>query len=97
MAAAAWLGVGLMNGFACLLVFVLASQAVRLYQRRSASRARVGTSSRQRSSRHEHVSGEERRASSRRRPASDRPSSSGRLYDGDREESGWPVAGEAAW
>jgi hypothetical protein len=97
MAAAVWLGVGLTHGFACLLVFVLAVQAVRLYQRRSEARDRAGASSRDRRSRSERVPAEERSASSRRRPTSGRPSSSGLLYDGDRQEPGWPVAGEAAW
>lgn len=40
MAAAIWFGEGLTNGFACLLVFELALQAARLYQRRSSVHGR---------------------------------------------------------
>ena len=103
MAAAIWLGVGLTNGFACLLVFVLASQAVRVYQQRSGSDSRRAGSRQERPSR-------ERPSRSKRSfawamgvsipaaPRIERPRPSGRVYDGDRERLGsQPVASEATW
>ncbi len=102
MAAAIWLGVGLKNGFACLLVFVLASQAVRLYQQRSGSRGhRAGSRherpSRERSSRPKRASVKERDIPIPTPPRIERPRPSGRVYDGGHEEIGWPVPSEATW
>lgn len=97
LAAAVWLGVGLIHGFACLFVFVLAFRAVRLYQRRSDSPGRVQASRRERQPRHPRVAAEEPSASPRRSRAADRPASSRRLYDADRDESGWMVASEPTW
>lgn len=86
VAAATWLGVGLTNGLACLFVFVLALQAVRAYQRRSGSRRPRAGSRRERPSRSEPaVSGRHRTLPS------------GRLYDGKREDLGWPVTSEVTW
>lgn len=97
MAAAAWVGVSLTGGFTCLFVFVLALQAVRLYQRRSDSRSRRSSPRRERPSRHEPDWAGEQIPSSAPPARRDRSRSSDRVYDGDREELGWPVAGEAAW
>lgn len=99
MAAAIWLGLSLTGGFACLFVFVLALQAVRLYQRRSDSRGRRSTSKRERPSRHAPALDEQRvtSPSSPPPPRRDRSRSSGRVYDGGREEFGVPVASEATW
>jgi hypothetical protein len=93
MAAATWLGVGLTSGFACLFVFVIACQAVRLYQRQSGSRARAGSRRKGRAYR-EAASAEEREISPPPAPTRSRHRS-GRVYDGGREELGWPVASEA--
>lgn len=96
VAAAAWLGVGLENGLACLVVFVLALQAVRAYQRRSNVRSRGAPSRRERRSRDE--SSLEEMATAR--PAASgrgRTRPSGRVYDGDREPSALPVASEPNW
>lgn len=95
MAAATWLGVSVTNGFTCLFVFVLALQAVRLYQRRSGSRIPHAESKRDRPTRHEPTWAEERQLSHRAAPISDRARRSGHVYDGDREEPGWSVASEA--
>jgi hypothetical protein len=101
MAAAIWLGVSLTSGFACLFVFVLASQAVRLYQQRSGSDSRHAGSRRERPSRER--SSYSNRVSTKEKdsipaaPRIERPRPSGRLYDGDREEFGRPVASEATW
>lgn len=81
MAAAAWLGVGLIHGLLCLFVALLGSQATRLYQRRNDSRAEATT---------------QRRERSRPRPAAARPARSG-LYDADREDFDWRPASDAAW
>lgn len=96
MAAATWVGISLTGGFTCLFVFVLASQTVRLYQRRSDLRSRPASSGRERRSRDEPVQTEERISS---RPPTRRARSqpAGCVYDGGREESGWSVASEAAW
>jgi type III secretory pathway component EscV len=94
IAAATWLSVGLINGFACLFLSVLAFQAVRLYQRRSDSRGRAAT--RDRPSRSRRASAEER-IPSRRHRATDRPASSGHPYDADRDEYSWSAASEPAW
>ena len=83
IAAATWLGVGLIHGLLCLLASLLAAQATRIYQRRSDSRSRV--SARQR-----------HRERARPRPVAERPQRS-RLYDGDGEDFDWPTAGDAAW
>jgi hypothetical protein len=96
MAAATWVGVSLTSGFTCLLIFVLAFQVTRLYQRRSDSRSRGSRAKRERAVQHEPDWAEERieSASPARR---DRSRPAGRVYDGDREELGWPVAREATW
>lgn len=57
MAAATWLGVGLVHGLLCLLVALVGAQAMRIYQRRSDSRARTSA----------------RRRRARPRPATERP------------------------
>ena len=102
MAAAIWLGVSLTGGFACLFAFVLASQAVRLYQQRSGSDNRRAGSrreglSRERPSGSKRASAKERDISIPAAPRIERPRASGRVYDGDREEFGRPVASEATW
>lgn len=96
MAAAIWLGVGLTSGFACLLVFVLALQAVRLYQRRSTVRSRRTRSRREQPSRYE-SSPEEKDRPLPAAPGRHRARPSGHVYDGGREEIGWPVPSEATW
>ena len=96
LAAATWLGVGLENGFACLLVFVLALQAVRLYQRRSSVRSRRAPARRARPSDYE-PSHEKMDAPLPVASGRDRTPRSGRVYDGGREESGWPVTSEVTW
>ena len=96
LAAATWLGVGLENGFACLLVFVLSLQAGRLYQRRSSVRSRRAPSRRARPSDYE-PSPEETDTPLPVTSGRDRTRRSGRVYDGGREEIGWPVAGEVTW
>jgi hypothetical protein len=95
MAAATWLGVSLTAAFTCLLVFVLAFQAVRLYQRRSASRSRRSRSARVRRSHHESEVAQDTDISVRAPSTRDRSRSGGRLYDEEREEVGWPVSSEA--
>lgn len=97
MAAATWVGISLTGGFTCLLVFVLAFQAVRLYQRRSDPRSRPASSRRERPARHEPVQTEERISSSPPPIRRARSQPSGRVYDGDREQIGWSVASEATW
>lgn len=97
LAAAVWLGVGLISGFACLLVFLLAAQAVRLYQQRSDAREEAQTSSRERRSRDSRIVAEEPSSSRRRSRSADRPASSRRLYDADREDLAWPAVGESSW
>jgi hypothetical protein len=97
MAAATWLGVGLTSGFTCLLVFVMALQAVRLYQRRNDLRTRRAGSRRERPSRHKPVPAEERSTSSPAPSRRERSRPSGRAYDGGREQTGWPPASEATW
>lgn len=95
VAAATWFGVGLENGFACLLVFVLTLHAVRLYQRRSSVRSRRAGSRREGPSRYE--SSLEEKDTLPTSSGRDRPRPSGRVYDGGREEIGWSVASEATW
>lgn len=97
LAAAVWFGVGLIGAFACLFVFVLAFQAVRLYQQRSDSPGQEQASRRERQSRNSRVAVEEPSAASRRPRSADRPASSPRLYDADHDESGWMVASEPTW
>jgi hypothetical protein len=97
LAAAVWLGVSLKSGFTCLLVFVLAFQAVRLYQRRSDSRRRRPRSTRERPSLYEPARAEETIVSSPAPSRRVRPQPSDAIYDGDREDAGWPVASEATW
>jgi hypothetical protein len=96
-AAAIWFGLGLIHGFVCLFAFVLALQAVRLYQRRGDRRGRRTGSRRERPSRYEAASTMERDVSPRSGRGSDRPLSPGRVYDGDREEPAWPLSREATW
>lgn len=95
MASALWFGIGLQGGFICLFVFVLAFQTVRLYQRRKDLRRRR-TSSRRRS-RYERPHSEEPVAPSPARPRPLRSQPAGEIYDGHREEAGWPMASEATW
>lgn len=97
MAAATWVGVGLTGGFTCLFVFVLALQAVRLYQRRSDSRSHRSSPRRERPSHHEPDWAEERIPPSGPPVQRERSRPLARVYDGDREELGWPVASEATW
>ena len=96
VAAATWFGVGLEDGFACLLAFVLALQAVRLYQRRSSVRSRRAPSRRERPSRYE-SSPEEKERPLPAASGRDRTRPSGHVYDGGREEIGWPVPSKATW
>lgn len=96
MAAATWFGVGLTNGFACLFVFVLAFQGVRLYQRRSGSRSR-SSSRRDRPSRDTSVPAEELDIAPRLASGRSRSRPSGGVYDADREQLDWSVASEAVW
>lgn len=97
MAAATWLAVSLTSGFTCLFVFVLAFQAVRLHQRRSGSRSRRSAPRRERPTRYESTTGDERDISPPAASRSNRSRPTGHIYDGDREELGWPVATEATW
>lgn len=95
MAAAIWFGVGLKNGFACLLVFELALQAARLYQRRSSVHSRRAPAGRERPSSYPTglVETEAHSMGARRT----RTPSSGRVYDGRGQDIRWPVATEATW
>jgi hypothetical protein len=97
VAAAVWLGVGLIHGFACLFAFVLTFQAVRLYQRRSDSKSRRTRISHERRSRDKLAVTQERDVSTAARRGGRRSIPSGRVYDGDLEESDWPVSREARW
>ena len=94
LAAATWVGISLTGGLECLFVFVLALQAVRLYQRRSHLRSRR-SSRRERPSRDQAALAEEQIISSPVSPRRDRSRSSG-VYDGGQAD-GWPVASEGAW
>lgn len=94
MAAATWLGVGLQGGFTCLLVFVLALQAVRRLQGRKDSRSRNLGRRRVRDRHYNPASGGPKETSP---SAASGIRRSTRLYDGGREEPGWPVASEATW
>ena len=96
MVAAAALGVGVVNGFICLVVFVLAVRAVRLYQLRSSSRTRAGSRSDARRHR-EPAPAHERTTSPPRTPARGQARASGRVYDGAHEDRGWPVPSGATW
>jgi len=97
MDAALWLGISLSDSFICLLVFVLTLHAVRLYQRRSHVRRRRTSSRRERPYRYEPAPAEETITTSPSPPPRERSQPSGEIYDGDREEVGWPTAGEATW
>ncbi len=102
LAAAIWLGVGLKNGFVCLLVFVLASQAVRLYQLRTGSSghradARQERRSRERPTRQKRACTTDMDIPIPAAPRIERPRPSARVYDGSHEEMGWPVPSEATW
>lgn len=97
MAAATWFGVGLQKGFTCLLVFVLALHAARLYQRRKESRSHGLGNRRDRRPRYDPASHEPRDMSPSAASKVDRPQRSTRLFDGGREETGWSVASEATW
>jgi hypothetical protein len=96
IAAATWVGISLTGGLECLFLFVLALQAVRLYQRRSDLRSRRSPSRRERPSRDQAALAEEQIISSPAPPRRDRSRSSG-VYDSSREADGWPLASEAAW
>lgn len=99
LAAAVWLGVSVTHGIACLLAFVLALQAMGLYQRRqqSGSHRRRVSSARARHPRHQAPPAHEREVSHPVASASDRPQPSRRIYDGGREDFSWPVPREATW
>ena len=97
LAAAGWLGVGLIDGFECLFAFVLAAQAVRLYQRRTDPPARGRASGPGRRSGRPRSNVEERSTAPRRARSAEPPATEGRrLYDGDREDA-WQVSSEPAW
>jgi hypothetical protein len=99
MAAAAWLGVSLTGGFTCLLVFLVAFQAVRLQQRRSDSlnrRASSARANRARPTRERHGLAAAQTVPSRSAFRNERSQPLGRVYDGDREDIGWSSASEAA-
>lgn len=81
MAAATWLGVGVVHGLLCLLVALVASQAVRIYQRRSGTRAAATSRQRRRT---------------RPAQRTERPRRAG-LYDAGTDDFDWPTAGDAAW
>lgn len=81
MAAATWLGIGVVHGLLCLFVALLGSHGMRLYQRRNGSRAQSTT---------------RRAQAARPRRTADRASSS-ELYDADRQDFDWRAAGDAAW
>ena len=98
--AAIWLGVGLKNGFACLLAFVLTFQAVRLYQLRSSVRGRRASRRRERPSRYAPSHEETDGPLPTPRPtasAGGRSQPSGHVYDGGREETARPLPSEANW
>jgi hypothetical protein len=97
MAAAIWLGVSLTGGFTCLFVFVVALQAVRLYQRRSDVRTRRRDSRREPRSRPEHAAAEQRAFPPPLASASARSQPAARVYDGDREQFSRPAATQASW
>ena len=94
LAAAIWFGVGLKDGFACLLAFVLAFQAVRLYQLRSSVRSRRAPSRREKASRHQ-PSLEQTDTRLPDATRSVRTGRSGRVYDVGREQTAWPLPSEA--
>ncbi len=83
MAAATWLGVGLVHGLLCLLVALVAVHATRIYQRRNDARTRVTSRRRHRT----------------RRPAADRRPQRSGLYDADTEALDWGAGavGDGAW
>jgi hypothetical protein len=95
IAAATWVGISLTGGLKCLFVFVLALQAVRLYQRRHDQRSRRPASRRERPSREQAALAEEKIISSPVPPRRDRSRSSG-VYSGNRQADDWPMASEAA-
>lgn len=97
MDAALWLGISLTSSFTCLFVFVLTFQAVRLYQRRSDLRRRRTKVRRERPSHFEPVLTEETITPSPAPSRRVRSQPSGEIYDGHREEVGWPVTSEATW
>jgi hypothetical protein len=94
-AAATWLGVSVTGGFACLFVFVIAFQAVRVYQRRRRAGARRARSRRESVYIYDPPSAEAQGLSRPVAQGHGRPQRSGRLYDGARESAGWPVVSEA--
>ena len=96
LAAATWLGVSVMRGIACLSVFVLAVQAVGLYQRRGSSGRRL-SATRNRPPRRKAVPARERPVSAPVTSAKNLTQSSRRIYDGGRDDLGWPVVSEATW
>lgn len=99
MVSAAWFGLSLQSGFECLLVFVLALQAVRFYQRRRGSR--TGTvrqrRGRDRAYLHDPASTEPRNVPPSATAGHDRTRRSGRVYDGLETDFDWPVANKASW
>jgi hypothetical protein len=96
IAAATWVGISLTGGLKCLFVFVLALQAVRLYQRRSDLRSRRSSPRREHPSRDQAALAKGQSISAPVPARRDRSRSAG-VYDGNRQAGGWPVASEAAW
>jgi hypothetical protein len=96
IAAATWVGISLTGGLKCLLAFVLALQAARLYQRRRDLRSRRSPSRGEHRSRDQAVLAEEQIISSPVPARRDRSRSAG-VYDGNRQADAWAVASEAAW
>ena len=80
VAAATWLGVGVVHGLLCLFVAALAAQATRFQQRRRDARSRASA---------------RRRARARRPPAAHRPQRS-RPYDTGAEIVDWAAVGDGA-
>ena len=97
LAAAVWLGVSVTHGIACLIVFVLALQAVGLYQRRSGFSRTRASSTRHRPPRRKAAPAREHPVFAPIASANDRSESSRRIYDGGRDDLGWLVPSEATW
>lgn len=95
MAAATWLGVSVIGGFVCLFVFVIAFQAVRVYQRRRRPVDRRGRPRRESVYIYDPASVEAQDLSPSVAQGRGRSRRAGRVYDGAREGVSWPVVGEA--
>lgn len=94
LAAAAWLGVALTSGFACLVVFVIALQIASAHQRRSGG-GRQRTDAPGERPRRRPARSNERSALRPAEPARVRPAR--RIYDGGSTDLNWPVPSEATW